>query len=115
MEQDKLAFIAAKIEMIEKKYRRALQLLETMERSSGYFLDSALIYSLMGEIERAEELYDAARIGLWPMLQTFPAEPDYHALIGIAYAGMGLTDKARGEADLAYELLSIDDDASKER
>ena len=113
MEQDKLAFIAAKIEMIEKKYRRALQLLETMERSSGYFLDSALIYSLMGEIERAEELYDAARIGLWPMLQTFPAEPDYHALIGIAYAGMGLTDKARGEADLAYELLSIDDDAYK--
>ncbi len=111
MEQDELAFIAAKIEMIEKKYGRALQLLETMEGSSGYFLESALIYSLMGDKERAEELYDAARIGLWPMLQTFPAEPDYHALIGITYAGMGLADKARGEADQAHELLSVEDDA----
>ena len=88
-------------------------------RDGGYFAqDSGFYYLQLGEVfydlgqpalSRAH--YDSARVILEDAIKQAPEEPQYHSMLGVAYAGLGDSTAAVSHGKQASELCSITDDA----
>jgi serine/threonine-protein kinase len=64
-----------------------------------------------GDKERARSLYSQLREQLAAELKTAAENPDLHAALGVADAGLGLADEAIAEGRKAAELLPVSRDA----
>ncbi len=101
-------------ELYERDYQAALKLLssEFIEYYEGQkALDTGFVYQLLNEPELARSSYDSARILLEKRVREFPDNPDFHRLLGIAYAGLGRKEEAIREGKLAVELYPVSKDA----
>ena len=65
------------------------------------------IYGLMGEKQKEHGQYESSRIYLENKVQAEPDDSRLHSSLGIAYAGLGLKEKAVQEAIKATEILPI--------
>jgi eukaryotic-like serine/threonine-protein kinase len=75
------------------------------------FLAQAYSIEKRGDTARARTVYDSARVLLEPRVKAAPREPDFHSLLGIAYAGVGRRADAIREGDLALSLQPLSKDA----
>ena len=101
-------------ELYERDYQAALELLssEFIEYYEGQkALGTGFVYQLLNEPELARSSYDSARILLEKRVREFPDNPDFHRLLGIAYAGLGRKEEAIREGKLAVELYPVSKDA----
>jgi serine/threonine protein kinase/Flp pilus assembly protein TadD len=67
----------------------------------------AQIYGLIGEKQKEKEYWNSARLFLENKIKEQPDDSRFHSALGIAYAGLGLKEKAVQEAIRATELLPI--------
>jgi TolB-like protein/Tfp pilus assembly protein PilF len=71
----------------------------------------ARVYNLMNMPEKAHEYFDSARVTLESMVLKNPDDPRLYSATGIAYAGLGLKEKAIEAGKKAVELMPIDKEA----
>jgi len=101
-------------ELFERDYKAALELLssEFIEYKEGQkALGTGFVYQLLNEPELARSSYDSARILLEKRVREFPDNPEFHRLLGIAYAGLGRKEEAIREGKLAVEVYPVSKDA----
>ncbi len=102
-------------DIMDGHYQQALGRLngpETYDNdSTGYYLDKADVYGLIGKAALARSCYDSARILLENRLQTEFENEELHSQLGIAYAGLGRKEKAIQEGKKGVELVPITKDA----
>jgi tetratricopeptide (TPR) repeat protein len=72
---------------------------------------AALAYEAMGRQDRANRLFEEARLALEHELETQPEDPRYHSSLGLAYAGLGQEEPAVREGERAVELFPLSLDA----
>jgi hypothetical protein len=65
----------------------------------------------MGRADLSRAAFDSARTAAEPRVRAEPDEANYHSALAIAYAGLGRTSEAIGEARKAVELLPVSRDA----
>ncbi len=104
----------------ERKYENAIENL-TANARGGWIrtkvwampisLQNAYAYRLMGQMEKAREEYEAARIALEEAVRKSPDDQRYHGSLGIAYAGLDRKVEAVREGTLAASLLPMEMDA----
>ena len=72
---------------------------------------AALAYEAMGRRDRANRLFEEARLALEHELEMQPEDPRYHSSLGLAYAGLGQKEPAVREGERAVELFPLSLDA----
>jgi len=88
-------------------------------RHDNYFLqDSAYFYLQMGEIcrslgqdSRSRAVYDSALAILSVEIKSAPDEPQYHSMLGVAFAGAGDSARAVKQGERAVDLGPVSADA----
>jgi len=82
------------------------------------FADSVGLYSLKSDMYRIEgrtklerAYLDSARILLEPLTQAHPEEANFHARLGLVYAGLGRKADAVREGQTAVKLLPVSREA----
>ena len=65
----------------------------------------------LGETARAREGFETARRLLEAEVRAIPEDARYHSSLGVACAGLGLSDEAVREGQRGVELLPISKDA----
>ncbi len=94
------------------KFRQALSEWE-LEGSdadpTAYYLAMAEISEISGDSETAKENYEKARANLEKLVEQAPDEPFYYAVLGSAYAGAGLPEKAIATGKKLLQLAPVDD------
>jgi TolB-like protein len=107
------------IDIYEGKYEEALKDISLFKvvQNQGYFrpkyLYNATIYGLMNKPESEHAYYDSARIFLEKRIIDFPDDQRLYSSLGIAYAGLGLDDKAISSGEKAVKLLPVSKEAWK--
>ncbi len=74
-------------------------------------LNCARLYNLMNMPGKALQFYDSARVTLESRILRTPEDPRLYSAIGIAYAGLGLKEKAIEAGKKAVELMPISTEA----
>jgi serine/threonine protein kinase/tetratricopeptide (TPR) repeat protein len=99
-----------RLDVLDGKYEEALTRLplESSEPDNLSIADTlryAQIYGFKKETELAEKYYNDARIILESKVKEDPNYAWGHSMLGIAYAGLGRTDKAIQEGQTGVKLL----------
>jgi serine/threonine protein kinase/tetratricopeptide (TPR) repeat protein len=105
--------------VFERRYGEAVEMLSSYPdswiRTKCWAMPKSLLaayaYKLMGEQEKSSQAYDSARFLLEKEVKQWPDDPRYHSSLGIAYANLGLKEKAIAEGRKAVELLTVSRDA----
>src|SRR5256712_273431 len=79
--------------------------------SVGYYWLKATLHARRAEATLARAYYDSTRVLLEQRLRGRPDLAEFHALLGIAYAGLGRRADALREGQRAVELLPLSRDA----
>ena len=106
------------IELIDGRYERGLELLESgpsevYDWQQFYYPKSLLrgqIYRLMGRSEMARRSFEEARQTLEAYLQERFGDSRVHSALGLAYAGLGMTEDAIKEGLRGVDLLPYQKD-----
>lgn len=106
-------------EVYEGNFPAALRLLDTLPEkvveTQGFFAPKELLagfaHSYLKDAERARASFDAARIFLEEEVKKRPDDPRVHSALGRAYAGLGRSEEAIREGELAVELYPVSKDA----
>jgi len=108
------------IDIYEGKYEKALNdlsLVKDVIQTQFYFrpkyLYYATIYGLMNKHEQEHAYYDSTRIYLEKKLLDSPDDQRLYSSLGIAYAGLGLNEKAISAGEKAVKLLPVSKEAYK--
>jgi TolB-like protein/lipoprotein NlpI len=109
------------IDIYEGKYEEALKDISLLKykviQNQFYFrpkyLYNATIYGLMNKHELEHAYWDSARIFLKKRIIDFPEDQRLYSSLGIAYAGLGLDDKAISAGEKAIKLLPVSKEAWK--
>jgi TolB-like protein len=109
------------IDIYEGKYKEALKdislykydVIQFQEYFRPKYLYKATIYGLMNEPELEHAYYDSARIFLKKRIIDFPEDQRLYSSLGIAYAGLGLDEKAISFGEKAIKLLPVSKEALK--
>jgi tetratricopeptide (TPR) repeat protein len=109
------------IDIYEGKYEDALKdislfkydLIQTEFYFRPKYLYYATIYGLMNKPELEHANWDSARILLEKRRIDFPEDQRLYSSLGIAYAGLGLDDKAIITSKKAVKLLPVEKEAFK--
>jgi len=104
---------------IERNYKEAIDRLnalsfEYLEAQNYYFnkdLAFASVYFAQKELSLIDTHAESARMELEKTVQEHPQDPRYHSALGIAYAYLGMKDRAIGEGKYALELYPPSKDA----
>jgi len=102
------------IEIYDKRYQQALSLLSSWPSESFdahfFFIPKALlyaqIYGLFGNRQLEQSNYETAQRILVDKIAERPEDPRLHSSLGVAYAGLGLKEKAITEG-LQGRLLDL--------
>jgi TolB-like protein/Flp pilus assembly protein TadD len=110
--------LSAHIEIIDRDYRKALELVSLLpdDLIAVTFSISkdqlyAWIYTLMGEKKLARSHYEAARESLEKKIKDDPENSQLHGRLGIVYASLGFKEEAIRECKLLVELYPPSKDA----
>ncbi|KPK42401.1 MAG: hypothetical protein AMJ65_07705, partial [Phycisphaerae bacterium SG8_4] len=107
--------ILAILDVFDGDYETALECLFSAPGDRGPFLPRpfryAQIYGLMGNTESAKKYYEEARKKYDSGIEESPEDSKGNGLLGIAYAGLGLREEAKREADLLEKSMSVNKDA----
>jgi len=103
----------------ERNYKEAIDRLnalsfEYLESQNYYFnkdLAFASVYFAQKELSLIDTHAESARMELEKAVQEHPQDPRYHSALGIAYAYLGMKDRAIGEGKYALELYPVSKDA----
>jgi len=109
------------INIYDGKYQEALKDLGSYKsdvfQMQFYYIPKSLyyatVYGLMNQHELELTYYDSARIFLEERIEVLPGDPRMLSSLGIAYAGLGLRDKALDTGIKAEKLLPISKEAYK--
>jgi len=107
------------IDIYDRDYEEALKDLSYLKseviQTQFYFrpkyLYYATVYSLMDKPDLKHACYDSLRIYLETRLKNIPDDQRMLSSLGIAYAGLGLNDKAVNAGEKAVKLLPVSKDA----
>jgi len=107
------------IDIYEKEYGQALKdislfkydVIQTQFYFRPKYLYNATIYDLMNKPELKRAYYDSTRIFLEKRIIDFPDDQRLYSSLGIAYAGLGLDDKAISAGEKAVKLLPVSKEA----
>ena len=107
------------IDIYEGKYEEALKDISLFKndviQNQFYFrskyLYKATIYGLMNKPELEHASYDSAQFFLEGRRVNMPDDPRLFSSLGIAYAGLGLKEKAIAAGERGVELMPINKDA----
>jgi len=111
-------FLWAVVDIYDKDLQSALKHISLMPSEAldlqFYFVPKtqlyAQIYGLMNNKEKEQEYYDLDRVYLENKIKAQPDDSRLYSALGIAYAGLGLKEKAIQEATKATELLPVSED-----
>jgi serine/threonine-protein kinase len=117
--RDFLADWAWYLNKLERNFKSALRNLDSVTvdaRDSQWqyvpkTLEYAEIYRLLGQPEKARARYDSVRVMLEGRVNENPEDSRFHSSLGIAYAGLGMKDKAIEEGKRAVELMPMSKEA----
>ncbi len=107
-------------EAAEGNYEAALQLMSDTSSvwavknkawAKPKSLYSAFIYQHLEKNNLARINYQKAASILVKKVSEVPGDPRFHSSLGLSYAGLGLKEKAKEEAGIATNLLTVSDDA----
>jgi tetratricopeptide (TPR) repeat protein len=109
------------IDIYEGKYEEALKdislfkndVIQTQFYFRPKYLYYATIYGLMNKPELEHAYYDSTRILLEKRIIDFPEDQRLYSSLGIAFAGLGLNEKAISKGERAVKLLPISKEAYK--
>jgi TolB-like protein/Flp pilus assembly protein TadD len=109
------------IDIYEGKYKEALKdisllkhdLIQTQFYFRPKYLYYATIYGLMNKPELEHAYYDSTRILLEKRIIDLPEDQRLYSSLGIAYAGLGLNEKAIRAGEKAIKLLPVSKEAYK--
>ncbi|MBI5010029.1 MAG: tetratricopeptide repeat protein, partial [Bacteroidia bacterium] len=109
------------MDICDGKYEKALKDLLTKDfdiiDNQLYFnlksLLLAKVYKLMNMDEKAFEFYNSARIVLESKIIRDPEDPRLYSALGIAYAGMGMKEKAIESGRKGVDMMTISKDAHR--
>jgi serine/threonine-protein kinase len=94
--------------MLDGASARSIERLRQFDTDPAFFhIAAAQLYGLMGRRERARVHYDSARVLLRPRVERQPEQARFHSELGLAYAGLGMSDEALREGRRAVELLPV--------
>jgi serine/threonine-protein kinase len=99
---------------VDIRSRRFQELLDAIEPFPGYpkyFVYKGIAYWFMGQKDQAKTYLDSARIVHEYLVQTAPHDIDNYIDLGLAYAGLGMKEKAIQAAKKAIELEPINKNA----
>jgi len=108
-------FLRVIVDIYDKEYQSALKHISLMPLEASdnqfYFVPKnnlyAQTYGLIGEKQKEKEYWNSARLFLENKIEEQADDSRFHSALGIAYAGLGLKEKAIQEATMATELLPI--------
>ncbi|KPK42396.1 MAG: hypothetical protein AMJ65_07670, partial [Phycisphaerae bacterium SG8_4] len=107
--------ILATLEVFDRNYDKALERLPSTGDVGGPFLPRvlriALIHGYMDNAELAKKYYEEARKRYDSGIDEGPEDSKGSGVLGIAYAGLGLREEAKREADLLEKSMSVNRDA----
>jgi tetratricopeptide (TPR) repeat protein len=90
-----------------RRYQDLLEAVESFPDFDDYFLYKGIAYWFMGQKDQAKTHLDSARIIHENLAQTTPRDINNYSLLGLAYAGLGMKDKAIQTAQKAVDLEPI--------
>ena len=109
-----------RFELFSRSYRAALARIETRPNGfvdQNYFWPQPLLaadaYRLLGELDKARAMYEAARVRLERERDEHPDDPRVRSALGLAYAGLGRKDEAIREAKKGADLRPASKDAMR--
>lgn len=98
--------------LLARDYEAALEVLRTRDvEYEGWWphfpkpLREGITHRFAGEPELARAAFDSARVVLEERAQEQPDDPTVHRALGLAYAGLGMTELAIQEGLLVVDLL----------
>jgi serine/threonine-protein kinase len=77
-----------------------------------YYLARAYLSARTGDDDQARVFYDSARVAFEARVQEGPEQFAPHSALGLAYAGLGRTEDAIREGELAVRLVPVSRDGS---
>jgi TolB-like protein/predicted Zn-dependent protease len=114
-DQNHAHFLDSILDIYDKDFQSALKHvssmpLEALDVQFRFVPKSQLyaqIYGLLGEKQKEQKYYQSARIILENKIKEQPDDSRSYSALGIAYAGLGLKDRAIQEAKKATALLPV--------
>jgi non-specific serine/threonine protein kinase len=91
------------IDILSRRFQELLDAAEPFPTIDNYFLFKGVAYWFMGQKERAKNYFDSDRVTHELRVQTDPYSITYSHL-GLAYAGLGMKEKALQATKKAMEL-----------
>ncbi|MGD2217483.1 MAG: tetratricopeptide repeat protein, partial [Gemmatimonadales bacterium] len=76
-----------------------------------YYLARGFLSARSGDDDQARAFYDSARVAFEARVQQGPEQFAPHSALGLAYAGLGRTEDAISEGELAVRLVPLSRDA----
>jgi tetratricopeptide (TPR) repeat protein len=104
---------------IERDYQAALDriasipvdLIETPASAMSKAQLEGAVYQVMGDVERARESYENARVLLERTVAERPEDARVHSALGVVYAALGRRDEALREGKRAVDMIPVSEDA----
>jgi TolB-like protein len=100
-----------RIAILSRRFQDILDAVEPFPDFGGYFLDKGMAYWFMGQKDHANTYLDSARVVHERRAQTVPHNIGNYIDLGLAYAGLGMKEKAIQTAKIAVELEPISKNA----
>jgi len=110
-----ITYVQIMLHIFGLDYQSALDRLEesSLESFSNQFFFAtktqlkAQLYGLMNQSDQEQIHYELAKKTLENLVRKDPDDTRYHSALGIAYAGLGLKEKALQEGNIAVNLLPV--------
>ena len=99
------------IDIWTRRFQELLDAVEPFPDFSDYFLFKGIAHWFLGQNDRAKTYLDSARVVHEGWAQMVPDNVRNYSLLGLAYAGLGMKEKAIQTAKKAVELEPINKNA----
>jgi serine/threonine-protein kinase len=104
-------FTEGVLPFLDQQWQLVSERFQDTAQSPLYFFAKAELYARERRSQRARAYYDSLRVVSERFSRGRPTEAEYHALLGIADAGLGRKTEAIREGLAAVELLPVTKDA----
>jgi len=114
-----MGFMGSWIEYLDRNYRNADEILRSLGpvamNEQFFFIPTSylrgIMARLMGDIGRATEFFDSARVMLENGIHSDPEDSRLHSSLGLTLAGLGRKEEAIREARKAVDLMPVSKEA----
>ncbi len=99
------------VDILSRRFQELLDAVEPFPDNDDYFLYKGIAHWFMRQKDQATIYLDSARVVHERLAQTAPHNSDNYSLLGLAYAGLGMKEKAIQAAKKAVELEPLNKNA----